>query len=51
MVVSVMIIIMVLQVSAQADSPKKHRGPCEIAYPSDVTVGWDCRTLRPGESE
>jgi hypothetical protein len=34
---------------SQADSPKKHPGPCEIAYPSDVTVEWDCRTLRPGE--
>ncbi|NOT21222.1 MAG: L,D-transpeptidase [Nitrospiraceae bacterium] len=50
MVVSVMIIIMGSQVSAQADSSKKHRGPCEIVYPSDATVEWDCRTLRPGES-
>lgn len=37
-------------VVSQADSPKKHRGLCEIAYPSDATVEWDCRTLRPGES-
>lgn len=37
-------------VVSQADSPKKHRGLCGIAYPSDATVEWDCRTLRPGES-
>ncbi|NWF73091.1 MAG: hypothetical protein HXY51_08665 [Nitrospirae bacterium] len=43
-------IIMFFQVSAQADPPKKHRGPCEIHYPSDATVEWDCRILRPGES-
>jgi hypothetical protein len=36
--------------SAQADSPKKHRGPCEIYYPSDATVEWDCRVIPPVES-
>ena len=36
--------------ASQADSPKKHRGPCEIAYPSDITVEWDCRVIPPGES-
>ena len=35
---------------SQADSPKKHRGPCEIQYPSDATLEWDCRIIRPGES-
>jgi L,D-transpeptidase catalytic domain len=39
-----------LSVSAQADSPKKQRGPCEIHYPSDATVEWDCRIIQPGES-
>jgi hypothetical protein len=39
-----------LSVSAQADSPKKHRGPCEIHYPSDATLEWDCRVIPPGES-
>ena len=39
-----------LSISAQADSPKKHRGPCEIHYPSDATVEWDCRVIPPGES-
>ena len=48
-IVAVMMVV-ALPVSVQADSPKKHRGPCEIAYPSDVTVERDCRTLRPGES-
>ncbi|MBK5282161.1 MAG: L,D-transpeptidase [Nitrospiraceae bacterium] len=42
--------VVALPVSVQADSPKKYRGPCEIAYPSDVTVEWDCRIIRPGES-
>ena len=37
-------------VSAQADSPKKHRSPCEIYYPSDATVEWDCRVISPVES-
>jgi hypothetical protein len=36
--------------SAQADSPKKHRGTCEIHYPSDATLEWDCRIIPPGES-
>ena len=39
-----------LSVSAQADSPKKHRGLCEIHYPSDATLEWDCRIIPPGES-
>ena len=39
-----------LSVSAQADSPKKHRGPCEIHYPSDARVKWDCRVIPPGGS-
>ena len=42
--------VAVFHVSAQADSPKKHRGPCEIHYPSDATVEWDCRIIQPGES-
>ena len=39
-----------LSITAQADSPKKHRGPCEIHYPSDATVEWDCRVIPPGDS-
>ena len=37
-------------VHAQADSLKKHRGPCAIHYPSDAMVEWDCRIIPPGES-
>ena len=43
-------VIMVISAVSQADSPKKHRGLCEIVYPSDVIVEWDCRTLQHGES-
>jgi L,D-transpeptidase catalytic domain len=42
--------VLAFHASAQADSPKKHRGPCEITYPSDATIEWSCRTIRPGES-
>jgi L,D-transpeptidase catalytic domain len=35
---------------SHSEPVKQYRGPCEIAYPSDVTVQWDCRTLRSGES-
>ena len=37
-------------VHAQADSLKKHRGPCAIHYPSDAMVEWDCRIILPGKS-
>ena len=42
--------VTVFHVSAQADSLKKHRGPCEIHYPSDATVEWDCRIIPRGGS-
>ena len=45
-----LMLVAFLSVSAQADSPKKPRGPCEIHYPSDATVEWDCRVIPPGES-
>lgn len=46
----ILVMVAVLPVSVQADSPKKHRGPCEIHYPSDATVEWDCHVILPGES-
>ena len=49
MLIVLMVSVLVPAV-AQADSSKKHRGPCEVHYPSDATVEWDCWTLRPGES-
>lgn len=45
-----MMMVAVLPVSVQADSPKKHRGPCAIHYPSDATLEWDCRVIQPGKS-
>lgn len=47
--VAVMMVV-ALSVSAQADSSKKHHGLCEIIYPSDATLEWDCRVIPPGES-
>jgi hypothetical protein len=35
---------------AAAEPAKKRPGPCEIVYPSDAGIEWDCRKLRPGES-
>ena len=42
--------VMVLPAISQAESSRKHRGPCEIHYPSDATLEWDCRVILPGES-
>ena len=47
--ITVMVVTGLPAVSS-ADSPKKHRGPCEIHYPSDATLEWDCRIIPPGES-
>jgi L,D-transpeptidase-like protein len=49
MVVTLML-VMVLPTVSQADSPKNHRGPCEIYYPSDATLEWDCRVIPLGKS-
>ena len=46
----IVMVVTVFPAVSQADSPKKHRGPCEIHYPSDATVEWDCRVIPPGES-
>ena len=35
---------------ASAEPIKKHPAPCQISYPSDATIEWECRTLRSGES-
>ena len=49
-IVVIVLVVTVFPSVSQADSPKKHRGPCEIHYPSDATVEWDCRIILPGES-
>ncbi|THJ22389.1 MAG: L,D-transpeptidase [Nitrospira sp. CG24E] len=33
-----------------AEYSKKYRGSCEMVYPSDTSIEWDCRTIRSGES-
>jgi hypothetical protein len=45
-----MMMVPVFHNSAQADPLKKHRDPCEIHYPSDATVEWDCRVIPHGKS-
>ena len=47
--VTVMMVAVFPTVS-QADHIKKHRGPCEIHYPSDAMVEWDCRIIPRGGS-
>jgi hypothetical protein len=39
-----------LPILSYAEPLQKHRGPCDIRYPSDATIEWECRTLRRGES-
>jgi hypothetical protein len=46
----VLALLVFLAAVVQAASSEKPRGPCEIVYPSDAAVEWDCRTLRRGES-
>ena len=48
-VVTVMVAVLHPSIS-QSDSPKKHPTPCEIAYPSDATIEWDCVVIKKGES-
>ena len=33
-----------------AEPIKRPPSPCDISYPSDATIEWNCRTMRPGES-
>ncbi len=44
------LLCLLLPYSIFAEPPTTHRSPCEIVYPSDATIEWDCRTLRAGES-
>lgn len=46
----VLSVLAFFSVIAYAESSPKHRGPCDIVYPSDATVEWDCRIIRAGES-
>jgi hypothetical protein len=44
------LLIVLFPPAAYPEPSRKHPSPCEIAYPSDATIEWDCLTLRPGES-
>ena len=45
-----LIVSVLVPTVSQAESPKKHRSPCEIHYPSDAMVEWTCRVIPPGKS-
>ena len=42
--------MVLLPIVSHPEPAKRHRSPCKIVYPSDTSVEWDCRTLRPDES-
>jgi hypothetical protein len=43
-------IVLLVPAFVHSESTSKRRSPCEMSYPSDETVQWECRTLRVGES-
>ena len=45
-----LVVGVLLPIASHAESLRKQHGLCAIVYPSDATVEWDCRTLRPKES-
>ena len=50
-VIAVIVMVGALAPSVSHSGPaQKHRGPCDIVYPSDATIEWECRVLRAGES-
>lgn len=49
-VIITLMLVAVFPSVSQAYSPKKHRSPCEIHYPSDATLEWDCRIIPRGRS-
>lgn len=46
----VAVLITLFPLAVYSEPAKKHPSPCEIVYPSDATIAWDCRIIRPGES-
>lgn len=44
------LVIALFPLVAFSGPSKKHPNHCHTAYPSDATIEWDCRMLRPGES-
>lgn len=43
-------IVLLVTTVVHSESTSKRRSPCEMSYPSDETIQWECRTLRVGES-
>lgn len=39
-----------LSIVSAVEPIKKHLTPCDISYPSDAMIEWECRTLRSGDS-
>jgi L,D-transpeptidase-like protein len=42
--------LLLLLVTAARAPAASTATPCDVTYPSDGRLAWDCRTLRPGES-
>ncbi|MGE0644936.1 MAG: L,D-transpeptidase [Nitrospira sp.] len=47
---SLLAILVLVPSGAHPEPTASSRGPCDIMYPSDATVQWECRTIRTGES-
>ena len=45
-----LLLIILFPFSSHAESLRKLRSTCEIVYPSDAAVEWECRMLRPKET-
>ena len=43
-------VLLFVPTAASLESAANHRGTCNMHYPSDATVRWECQTLRMGES-
>lgn len=46
----VAVLITLFPLAVYSEPAKKHPSPCEIVYPSNATIAWDCRIIRRGES-
>jgi hypothetical protein len=43
-------VLLFVPTAASLEATANHRGTCNVHYPSDATLEWECRTLRVGES-
>lgn len=44
------VILVLVPAGSHAEPRAISHGPCDIMYPSDTMVQWECRTIRTGES-